>query len=272
MQIQKTDIRKVILEVSKREFIEHGFKDASMRTIAKKSGVSLSNIYNYFKNKDEIFTHILSVPVSLLNKVNNIFDDEYFLDIENIRNEKIKQLKFTYSTKFICNYRDELNLLLFKAHGSSLQNFKDSWYSEKEKKVVYFCMTPYYFIILYSLFVSLKFGTILFAIAFIIYIVSLIALINAYVTYRTVPSGKFAVKGVYKLSRHPQYFFSIIGFLSVAIAGTSWLILLLIIMYAIPQHLIIKGEERFCLEKYDEEYRKYMKRTPRYFKIPKSQN
>ncbi len=130
MQTQKTDIRKVILEVSKREFLEHGFKDASMRTIAKKSGVSLSNIYNYFKNKDEIFTQILSVPVSLLNKVNNIFDDKYFFDIENIRNGKIKQLKFTYSIKFICNYRDELKLLLFKAHGSSLQDFKDNWIDE----------------------------------------------------------------------------------------------------------------------------------------------
>jgi AcrR family transcriptional regulator len=93
MQIQKTDIRKVILEVSRKEFLEHGFKDASMRTIAKKSGVSLGNIYNYFKNKNEIFTQILSVPVSLLNKVNNLFDDEYFIDIENIRNGKIKQLK-----------------------------------------------------------------------------------------------------------------------------------------------------------------------------------
>ena len=133
MQIQKTDIRKVILEVSRKEFLEHGFKDASMRTIAKKSGVSLGNIYNYFKNKDEIFTQILSIPVSLLNKVNNIFDDKYFFDIENIRNGKIKQLKFTYSIKFICNYRDELKLLLFKAQGSSLQDFKDNWIDENTK-------------------------------------------------------------------------------------------------------------------------------------------
>jgi hypothetical protein len=130
VQIQKKDIRKVILEISRKEFLEHGFKDASMRTIAKKSGVSLGNIYNYFKNKDEIFTQILSIPVSLLNKVNNLFDDEYFFDIENIRNGKIKQLRFTYSIKFICNYRDELKLLLFRAHGSSLQDFKDNWIDE----------------------------------------------------------------------------------------------------------------------------------------------
>ena len=43
-------------------------------------------------------------------------------------------------------------------------------------------------------------------------------------------------------------------------------------MYAIPQHLIIKGEERFCLEKYGEEYRRYMKKIPSYFKISKLKN
>ena len=161
-------------------------------------------------------------------------------------------------------------LLIIMSNKESAKRAHDmSWYSKKEKKVVNFCMTPYYLIILYSLFVPLKFGTSVFSIGFIIYIVSFIALINAYVAYRTVPSGKFAAKGVYKLSRHPQYFFSITALLGVAIAGTSWLIMLLIIMYAIPQHLIIKGEERYCLEKYGEEYYKYMKKTTRYIKIPK---
>ena len=164
-------------------------------------------------------------------------------------------------------------LLIIMSNKDSAKRARDiSWYSKKEKEVINLCMIPYYFIALYSLFVSLKFWTILFTIGFIIYIVSFFALINAYMTYRSVPLDKFAAKGVYKLSRHPQYFFSITALSGVAIAGTSWLILLLIIMYAVPQHLIIKGEERFCLEKYGEEYCGYMKRTPRYFRIPKLKN
>jgi len=157
-------------------------------------------------------------------------------------------------------------LLIIISNKKSAKRARDmSWYSKKEREMAVLCMTPYYFIFLYSLFVSLEFGTILFTIGLILYIVSFFALINAYMTYRTVPSGKFAAKGVYKLSRHPQYFFSITALLGVAIAGTSWLIMLLILMYAIPQHSIIKGEERFCLEKYGEEYREYMNKTPRYF-------
>ena len=58
MQIQKDNIRKKILEVARSEFIAKGFKDTSMRTIAKKGEVNLSNIYNYFSNKDEIFVRL----------------------------------------------------------------------------------------------------------------------------------------------------------------------------------------------------------------------
>lgn len=55
MQIKKDNISKIILEISKDEFLANGFKNTSIRTISKKSGIGLSNIYNYYKNKDEIF-------------------------------------------------------------------------------------------------------------------------------------------------------------------------------------------------------------------------
>jgi len=41
MQVKKSDIKEKILEISKAEFMEHGYKDASMRTIAKKTGVNV---------------------------------------------------------------------------------------------------------------------------------------------------------------------------------------------------------------------------------------
>ena len=52
MQKLKNDIRKQVIIQAKKKFIAKGFKDASMRTIAKNAEVGLSNIYNYFKNKD----------------------------------------------------------------------------------------------------------------------------------------------------------------------------------------------------------------------------
>mgnify|MGYP002470759756 FL=1 len=55
MQIPKDNIRNNILKAAENIFLEKGYSKTSMREIAAKSNVVLSNIYNYFKNKDEIF-------------------------------------------------------------------------------------------------------------------------------------------------------------------------------------------------------------------------
>lgn len=50
-----------ILICSKEEFLKKGFKDASLRNIAKNANVTTGAIYRYFKDKDAIF-------VTLVNK------------------------------------------------------------------------------------------------------------------------------------------------------------------------------------------------------------
>ena len=52
MQIPKDNIRNNILKAAENIFLEKGYSKTSMREIAAKSNVVLSNIYNYFKNKE----------------------------------------------------------------------------------------------------------------------------------------------------------------------------------------------------------------------------
>ena len=59
MQTQKADIRTLILSVARDEFIRHGVKNTSIRTISRLSGVAVGNIYNYFKSKDDLLKHVL---------------------------------------------------------------------------------------------------------------------------------------------------------------------------------------------------------------------
>ena len=59
MQFLKGDIQEGILKAAEEVFLEKGYKDASMREIASRAGVTVSNIYHYFTNKDEIFRTIL---------------------------------------------------------------------------------------------------------------------------------------------------------------------------------------------------------------------
>ena len=57
MQYPKDDIQKEILKAAEKVFLENGFPKASMREIAQEAQVGLSNIYNYFKSKDDIFLY-----------------------------------------------------------------------------------------------------------------------------------------------------------------------------------------------------------------------
>lgn len=55
MQVLKEDIRNKIISVAENMFYQNGFKQTSMRQIAKEVGISVSNLYLYYKNKEAIF-------------------------------------------------------------------------------------------------------------------------------------------------------------------------------------------------------------------------
>ena len=83
------------------------------------------------------------------------------------------------------------------------------------------------------------------------------------------PLDKLIIKGIYGISRHLIYVAHDFIFIGVGIACASWFFLLLSIIFLIGQHVSAFAEERYCLEKYGNAYRKYMKRAPRYIGIPK---
>jgi AcrR family transcriptional regulator len=65
-----------IEEAAKQLFIKHGFHGTSMRLIAAQAEVSLGNLYNYYKTKEEILQSIIGKYESIINtKLKEIFDD-----------------------------------------------------------------------------------------------------------------------------------------------------------------------------------------------------
>ena len=74
MQTLKEEVKTKIVESAIAEFARHGFEKASMRTIAKAAGISVSNTYNYFNSKDEMFVHIIE-PV--FNRLKDIMKQSF---------------------------------------------------------------------------------------------------------------------------------------------------------------------------------------------------
>lgn len=125
MQIQKEDIRYIITRVAKEEFLVNGFKNASMRVIAQKADVGLSNIYNYFQNKDEIFKETLAGLLHAIDKTMNNHNSSEYINLNIFNSEKYMRSQVNMFVELVEKYKDEFKLLFFHSAGSSLENYRN---------------------------------------------------------------------------------------------------------------------------------------------------
>ena len=56
----KENMRNSIIEAAKKELLTFGYKDASMRNIAKMSNMTVGNLYRYFESKDDLIQNIVT--------------------------------------------------------------------------------------------------------------------------------------------------------------------------------------------------------------------
>ena len=124
-----------------------------------------------------------------------------------------------------------LYMILYREGGKRAVD--TSWYTSKDKRYATLSFVFQGTLLLVSLFVPLRIETV--------------------------------VRGVYRLSRNPMYFFYEVGALAVCIASASLWLLLATIPLILVTHGVILGEERYCMTTYGEDYARYKARTPRYF-------
>ena len=88
MQVLKEDIRGRILAVAEQRFGQQGYSKTSMCEIAGAVGVGVGNIYNYFRNKDELFCEVVR-PV--LHAMEAMLQEHHGIrgeDVMTMRSEK----------------------------------------------------------------------------------------------------------------------------------------------------------------------------------------
>ena len=143
-------------------------------------------------------------------------------------------------------------------------------FSKMQKNAFSSYQLIYFILIIYSIFVPLKLGTVWFYVGLPVFLVGLIPYAILAVNFVTTPLDKPVTRGIYRYSRHPMYVTGFLRLLGAGIASASWIFLLLFVVDIILSHLFVEAEERYCLEKYGDAYREYMERTPRWIGIPKS--
>ena len=125
--------------------------------------------------------------------------------------------------------------------------------------------------IVYSVFLPLQLDTGWFYAGLFIYGIGIIVEILVLLAFATTPEDQPVTKGVFNVSRNPGYFGEFLIYAGIGIACLSWVFLLVAMIAIMLEHQIVLGEERICINKYGDDYRKYMKRTPRWIGIQKSE-
>ncbi len=127
MQVTKEYIKEDILKEARRLFLAKGFPAVSMREIAAGAHITVSNIYNYFKNKDTLFRTVVSPAVSAFERMLDEHHGRNSVDILAMQSEDYLRYTVSEYIDILRRHREEITLLLFHAQGSSLQNFKDEF-------------------------------------------------------------------------------------------------------------------------------------------------
>jgi protein-S-isoprenylcysteine O-methyltransferase Ste14 len=124
---------------------------------------------------------------------------------------------------------------------------------------------------IYSIFLPLKLGTVWFYVGLPITLIGFVTGIIVILNWAASPLGEPITNGLYRYSRHPMYVTSFVFFLGLSIATASWVFLLFTVLIIVASFYFAPLEEQSCLEKYGDAYREYMKKTPKYLGIPKSE-
>jgi len=165
-----------------------------------------------------------------------------------------------------------LMMLIDKAVGTGdmLKKMEAPTYNKTEKIISIFTNFVLFFgLFIYSIFLPLQLGTIWFYTGLALCLLGVIAWTIAIVNIANIPLGEPWAKGLYRYSRHPMVLSSFLIFIGAGIASASWVFLLFSVVFIVLSLILVIAEERFCLEKFGDAYRKYTNKTPRWIGIPK---
>ena len=121
MAKQIEGVYESILECAGKEFLEKGYMDASLRTIASEAGTSTNSIYVRFKDKEGLFAAIVE-PVSegFLSRCLDVQETFHGFDSETQKREvgQYSGNAMLDMVDYIYEHFDEFCLLLDASYGT----------------------------------------------------------------------------------------------------------------------------------------------------------
>lgn len=119
-------ISEKLLECAKEEFLERGFKDASLRNIAENAGISTGAIYIRYPDKEAMFGDLVSETIEDFFAQFRQAQDKHFKLIDQEKTNTSNGLSESYLHQFITyiyGHYDVFKLVLCCSGGTKYENF-----------------------------------------------------------------------------------------------------------------------------------------------------
>lgn len=128
MAKQIEGVYESVLLCAKREFLEKGYKDASLRTIAQEAGTSTGSIYTRFKDKEGLFQAIVEPAATELKQMFLEIQEAFHSFDEEVQKAEMGQYTVREMQRmldYIYAHFDEFRILLDASYGTRFQHFLD---------------------------------------------------------------------------------------------------------------------------------------------------
>jgi protein-S-isoprenylcysteine O-methyltransferase Ste14 len=143
--------------------------------------------------------------------------------------------------------------------------FDRSGWSQKQGTLTVLSKLCALFCIVSIVLTPLKIGSPVFIAGIILVALGLVGLVKAVLDFRHTPLDQPVVRGLYRISRHPQIVMSSVVILGACLAIGSGAAVIAFAGAKVLGHYGILAEEEVCLRQYGDDYRAYLQRVPRYF-------
>ena len=137
--------------------------------------------------------------------------------------------------------------------------------SAREKAVYSIWLGLQFLLYGYSIFVPFACKSIWFYPGLIIYILGLAMNLRGGYDYRTTPQDKLVTKGIFQISRNPDYFTAFLAYIGMGLLGGAWPILMLALVHFLLYQITVKYEERMCAKLWPDEFPEYKRKVAKNF-------
>ena len=126
MSVRDESIDPRLLDKARKEFMEHGFLKAELKTICENAGITTGAVYKRYKGKEELFSAVVKNTVDMLDDFVSLHTQLEFSDMtdKEVRETWIMNERFVLDLfRVLWKIRDDFVLLLKQSAGTAYENY-----------------------------------------------------------------------------------------------------------------------------------------------------